>query len=78
MFAGAEPCAATMSECTRERQAHQRRGGQMTNRAAAGVVRAVHGHRRLPPPPPPLLERELLLRLLCPRVLAARSDFPLE
>jgi CHRD domain len=36
-----------------------------------------------PPPPPPLLEREPPpppppLRLLCPRVLAARSDFPLE
>jgi len=28
-------------------------------------------------PPPPLLDRELL-RLLLPRELAARSDFPLE
>src|SRR6185295_19366284 len=33
--------------------------------------------RRGPPPPPPPRERELL-RLCVPRLLAARSDFPLE
>ena len=35
------------------------------------------GRQRRLPPPPPLLLRELL-RLPCPRVLAARSDRPFE
>ena len=59
----------------RERHAYQRHCDQMTNRVIGTREFDLHRHRRLPPPP--LLERELL-RLLCPRVLAARSDFPLE